>query len=680
MRQFPIAKSIVGLLLAFAAGVTAQVGAEVALRTAIEKETVKGDLKGAIDQYKKLAQGKDRAVAAKALVHMGQCYDKLGDVEAGKAWERVVREFADQKEAVAEARKHLEAKTTQAGTGPIIRQIEKVGDRQYGSFSKDGRYGAFTYQGGRVGLHDLVTGDQKNLVVRKSPQETLFGAMISPDGKLVAYSRQNQISEILVIGTDGSNPRTLAGDQDVNASCSSWSPDGKYLLAVFNRRQPQGGRRAELGVLSVADGSFTAIGPGGYGARFSPDGSQIAFVRMSSAGGKSDIYVQSVKGGPEILVVENAGLASNPLWAPDGKRLLFLRNRGDTTDLWTIGMVDGKPAGSIEFVRNGIDRLIDVTSEGEYFYRTAIRARDVYVASLDPQTGRLTSPSKRITNRQFNGGAAWSPDGESIAYYSWQNNERHIVIRSAETGEERDLLPKLTSQPLSDQPVWFPDGRSLLLHSYDGKLTQVDVKTGDCRVLLNGAGVTPYPFHPNGYAAFDTDVILAGDGRSMYYFAAQDGPKQTRIVRFDLQDKSEREISRFDGVGSRLALSPNGAQLVFNASRPGPDGKPEPAIVMISTAGGEPREVCRCGNGDFFNWTKDGQHLLFTKWRATAQWDLYVVPTAGGEPQPLGLTPNHELHFLNIHPDGTQIVFSDEQWNSHLWGMKNLFPENKKAR
>jgi hypothetical protein len=161
-------------------------------------------------------------------------------------------------------------------------------------------------------------------------------------------------------------------------------------------------------------------------------------------------------------------------------------------------------------------------------------------SKVDPQTGKLTSPSKRITNRLFNGGAAWSPDGESVAYYSWQNDERHIVIRSAKTGEERDFLPKLT--PLSDQPVWFPDGRSLLLHSYDGKLTQVDVKTGDCRVLLEGARVTPYPFHPAGYAAFDTD-----------------GPKQTRVVRFDLQDKSEKEISHFDGVGSRLALSPDGS-------------------------------------------------------------------------------------------------------------------------
>src|ERR1039458_426416 len=52
------------------------------------------------------------------------------------------------------------------------RNPDRIGDRHYESFSKDGRFGAFTYQGARVGLHDLVTGDQKNLVVRKSPEES----------------------------------------------------------------------------------------------------------------------------------------------------------------------------------------------------------------------------------------------------------------------------------------------------------------------------------------------------------------------------------------------------------------------------------------------------------------------------------------------------------------------------
>jgi hypothetical protein len=43
---------------------------EVALRAAMEKETVHGDLKGAIEQYKKLAQSKDRSIAARALIRM----------------------------------------------------------------------------------------------------------------------------------------------------------------------------------------------------------------------------------------------------------------------------------------------------------------------------------------------------------------------------------------------------------------------------------------------------------------------------------------------------------------------------------------------------------------------------------------------------------------------------------
>jgi tetratricopeptide (TPR) repeat protein len=70
------------------------------LQKAIQTETVDGDLKSAIEQYKKIAQSRDHSVAAKALLRMGECYERLGDAEARKAFERVVREFGDQKEEV----------------------------------------------------------------------------------------------------------------------------------------------------------------------------------------------------------------------------------------------------------------------------------------------------------------------------------------------------------------------------------------------------------------------------------------------------------------------------------------------------------------------------------------------------------------------------------------------------
>jgi hypothetical protein len=80
---------------------------EVALRAAREKENVQGDLKGAIKEYEKLVNAKDRALAAQALLRIAECHTKLGDADARKAYERLVRDFPEQTAAVSEARAQL---------------------------------------------------------------------------------------------------------------------------------------------------------------------------------------------------------------------------------------------------------------------------------------------------------------------------------------------------------------------------------------------------------------------------------------------------------------------------------------------------------------------------------------------------------------------------------------------
>src|SRR5262245_65578174 len=69
--------------------------ADTTIQKAIRKETIEGDLKGAIELYRQAVRqaGKDRAIAAKALVHIGECFEKLGDAEARKAFEQVVRDY-----------------------------------------------------------------------------------------------------------------------------------------------------------------------------------------------------------------------------------------------------------------------------------------------------------------------------------------------------------------------------------------------------------------------------------------------------------------------------------------------------------------------------------------------------------------------------------------------------------
>src|SRR5712672_174437 len=107
------------LMLTAAMLATAQETPEAMLGAALHQEEVQGDLKGAIAAYQRVvaAPGVSRKTAAQALVRMGQCYEKLGDAESRKAYERVLREFADQTEQVALARARLAAQSHQSGSG-----------------------------------------------------------------------------------------------------------------------------------------------------------------------------------------------------------------------------------------------------------------------------------------------------------------------------------------------------------------------------------------------------------------------------------------------------------------------------------------------------------------------------------------------------------------------------------
>src|SRR5512136_1953298 len=86
-----------GVLLPMAGGAQ-QADPGVLLRAAIEKEHVAGDVDGAMALYHQIiaANGKNRAVTAKALLHLGGCHEKLGQAEAREVYERLVAEYPDQ--------------------------------------------------------------------------------------------------------------------------------------------------------------------------------------------------------------------------------------------------------------------------------------------------------------------------------------------------------------------------------------------------------------------------------------------------------------------------------------------------------------------------------------------------------------------------------------------------------
>ena len=80
------------------------------LEAAVYREMVTGDVAAAIGMYHAiLAQtGIARPVAARALLHLGQCQEKLGQRrEAHATYARVVRDFAAESAIAAQARAKL---------------------------------------------------------------------------------------------------------------------------------------------------------------------------------------------------------------------------------------------------------------------------------------------------------------------------------------------------------------------------------------------------------------------------------------------------------------------------------------------------------------------------------------------------------------------------------------------
>jgi tetratricopeptide (TPR) repeat protein len=97
--------------LAFAAPQQKQKQAELLLIEAINKELVEGDLQQAIELYKQVISkfSSERPVVARALLRLGEGYEKLGKPEAREAFERVLRDYAEQAEQLGVARTRLAA-------------------------------------------------------------------------------------------------------------------------------------------------------------------------------------------------------------------------------------------------------------------------------------------------------------------------------------------------------------------------------------------------------------------------------------------------------------------------------------------------------------------------------------------------------------------------------------------
>jgi Tol biopolymer transport system component len=641
--------------------------AEAQLQAAINKETVEGDLKGAIEQYQKLADSNNHAVAAKALLSMGQCYEKLGDTEARKAYERVVREFSDQKETAATAQARLAALVgATGGSGSSTLTVRRVlAGYVAGGVSSDGRFVSFTGGDGEsdnLSIHDLATGQDRLLVDNVLAENSVP----SPDNKSIAYNPYNDDSgdNLCVVGLDGSKPHVLHAAKDgvLSHIPLAWSPDSRHLLAEFVKTD---GTR-DMMLVAVTDGStklLKAIGkdvsPGGV---FSPDGRYIAWSN------KEGISLFELQTGTESPLIPDRSNHSVLGWAPDGKCILFSSERSGSDDAWLIAVAGGRAQGEPIFIRkNWGNWPIGFTRSGAFYYGVNNNVWGVQVAGFDPAGGKEVSPPRFAFRRGNIRTPDWSPDGRSLAGVVSREPSQAVIIHSMDTGEERELR-------VSDWTLvwggtrWTADGKFVVVPaSQSGKgnnLIRIDIQTGQATSLMPLPAVNAVP-------RFE----LLGDSNIIF-------PKEGRLVAHDLRSGQERVVIQKAGLYSGI-VSPNGERLLVAVQEGGSQ-----VLLIMPAAGGDARELVRIDGEKetpFWGsaaWMPDGHYVAFLKGvkGKDREWQLWRIAVEGGQPRYLGLDFAGQLTGeLRIHPDGRRVAVDGVMVNLETWVMENFLPASKAA-
>lgn len=668
--------------------------AALALESARKKETVSGDLEAAIRGYKDVVAkyGNRPAIVARALVSLGQCYEKLGSTEARKAYRRVVTEFGGEAVA-ATARARLSAMGDSKTEGVVAQIVTPPKDSSLAqarvtAVSRDGRYLIYASSppGGRgMTIRDLRTEETREFL-KAGGNRMRWPVRLSPDGSQVAFISRaadpddRAPAELHVARTDGEGvkvftERDLGGIPQI-PSLWNWTGDGKRVALLL--RTPEG---PQLAVVNVVDGKVTLVASaaGFTGAistgQISPDGKYVAMTKRGKTGFFGDEMVLiAVDGSAEIPVVRNGQF---PVWSADGARLLFKSNRRGVTDLYAVAVRNGKVAAP-ELVRENLDGfLIGMTAAGELYYSAGSHTKDLYTVEFDERTGKPKGGPVRITDRYINSGPAWSPDGRTLAYVSVQDGQElgsgqppKLMLRTGSV--DRVLEPGTLLEVNYMSPQWFPDGRSLLIqppHGAEaGRLAKVDVRSGAVTMLFGGERLGFQS--PASY--YTATPQLTPDGKAVI-LGLFDGEK-ARVTRRDLDTGTERLLGTVAVKnGLYVAVSPDGRRLAFFASL---RGRAEPPTLLTMDAnGGDPVAVKMppiWPVSSVVAWSKSGQRIFFAgKETPGSRSDIWSVGATGGEAVPMGIR-SPSIGSLAMHPEGGRLVYFDETERRELWVVRNV--------
>jgi tricorn protease len=371
--------------------------------------------------------------------------------------------------------------------------------------------------------------------------------VFSPDGSTIAFTGEyDGNTDVFTIPATGGIPHRVTYHPGVDVAVG-WTPDGKRIL--FRSARESGSRYTQLFSVPAEGGVATRLPlPMAYQGQMSPDGSQVVYSPLAPAfgfdytafvswgnyrGGRaSTLWITSLAGLDSIEIPHEQASDFFPVYC--GQQIYFLSARAGHIGIFRY---DPGTKSVAEVLHNGGPDIRSLAGEGNtlvydqlgeiHLFDTAggkdrrvpieiqadlpeVRpsiknvAAEIDHAAISPTGIRAAfeahgeiltvpvklGPTRNITNTPgvMERSPAWSPDGQSIAYFSDESGSYALHV-AAQTGAAQTGAAAVRKFPLAPEPAyyfapkWSPDSKHIAFHDNRLNVYLLDTVTGKLSVI-----------------------------------------------------------------------------------------------------------------------------------------------------------------------------------------------------
>lgn len=513
--------------------------------------------------------------------------------------------------------------------------------------------GAFEFRSADKASSQKRLGFENIRLTKLTQSGDVYAAQISRDGQYIAYvSLENNAFGLSVqqIAT-GTVLHVLPSKLRVAIWGLAIAPDNSFLYYILRNEDSD---RANLYRMPLLGGlPFKVADSADGGLTISPDGKQVAFIRVDRSARRSAIVIVNNDGTNETILnpIEFESLYYSLDWSPDGKSFAAAIKRSDSGhEYWYVTElpIDGgqeRPIGE----RSDF-RIIRVQWLPD---KKGLVENAVDAATKQPQIYQLAYPSgvrQRITNDlNYYQGISITGDGRTIV--ATQNESSRQVWKI--TGGDSENRLQLTSGPqkhfdslawVGDEFVVFDEDESSSHNNYN--IWRMRADGTEKQQLTFGLGNNTAP-------------AISPDGNYIVFVSNRTG--KSELWRMDTNGGKLVQLTNTDYTPSLPQFTPDGKSILFLASIAG-----RFPLWKVSASGGASTQIL---DQDIYDWaiSPDGNRVAFSTFDKQAQkvrTYIYSLVTSQTE-QVLDISPETWLRWSN---DGNSIYF-----NTRDDGVKNIW-------